>query len=166
VTLYDNERHILFLVPSLAILGSWVLSKVARRSGRHSVLATGVVLMAVLAGVSAIRQLHPYEYTYFNRFVGGLTGAQGRFDTDYWALSTRELLEQVPSTGTKGATVRVCMVVAAARIMAPPDSLWCQRPRRERTSRSAAPAGGSIGGGSPPRNSSPPPRVKTSSSAS
>jgi hypothetical protein len=28
--------------------------------------------------------LHPYQYLYFNRLVGGLEGASGRYDTDYW----------------------------------------------------------------------------------
>jgi hypothetical protein len=38
-------------------------------------------------------------------------------------LSTRELLEKVPRQPTRETTVRVCMVTAAARVMAPPDFL-------------------------------------------
>ena len=29
-------------------------------------------------------ELHPYEYLYYNRAVGGLQGASGRYATDYW----------------------------------------------------------------------------------
>jgi hypothetical protein len=30
-------------------------------------------------------RLHPHEYVYFNRFIGGLAGAVGNYDTDYYA---------------------------------------------------------------------------------
>lgn len=36
-------------------------------------------------------RLHPYEAVYFNRTVGGgLSGAHGRFETDYWGHSFKE----------------------------------------------------------------------------
>jgi hypothetical protein len=82
------------------------------------------------------------------------------------ALSMRELLKQVPSAGTRRAAVRVSIAVAAARVMAPPNSSWCARPRPRRTSRTAASAGDCIGAGWPQRNCSPPPRVKASLSVS
>ncbi|MBN2489800.1 MAG: hypothetical protein JXQ29_03000 [Planctomycetes bacterium] len=34
--------------------------------------------------------LHPLQYVYFNRLVGGLAGAAGRYDSDYWCASFRE----------------------------------------------------------------------------
>jgi hypothetical protein len=34
--------------------------------------------------------LHPYEYIYFNDLSGGLTNAEGRFETDYWGAAYRE----------------------------------------------------------------------------
>jgi hypothetical protein len=121
VRLYDNERHVLFLVPSLAILAGWVLSKIGRRSPALRLVAIGAVLGTVLLNLRTDWRLHPYEYTYFNTLVGGLRGAESRFATDYWALSTRELLEKVPSQPTRETTVRVCMVTAAAQVMAPPN---------------------------------------------
>jgi hypothetical protein len=120
VKLYDNERHVLFLVPSLAILSGWLLSRVAARSSALRAAAIGTVLLTVLLNVKASWHLHPYEYTYFNSFVGGLRGAEGLFATDYWGLGTRELLDKVPKPLKRETTVRVCMVTAAARVMAMP----------------------------------------------
>jgi hypothetical protein len=34
--------------------------------------------------------LHPNEYVYYNRFVGGIQGAYGRFEMDYWGNSLQE----------------------------------------------------------------------------
>ena len=121
VRLYDNERHVLFLVPSLAHPEPAGCCRRSPGDRQHCVfVATGAVLGAVLLNLRTDWRLHPYEYTYFNAFVGGLHGAEGRFATDYWGLSTRELLEKVPRHSTRETTVRVCMVTAAARVMAPP----------------------------------------------
>ncbi len=35
-------------------------------------------------------ELHPYEYTHFNRLSGGVSGARGRFMIDYWGLSFKQ----------------------------------------------------------------------------
>ena len=53
--------------------------------------------MAALAlpGIIAGIQLHPYEYIYYNSFIGGVPGAQGRFETDYWATSYRAAMNYV-----------------------------------------------------------------------
>ena len=60
--------------------------------------------------------LHPYEYTYFNRFAGGVAGARPRYMLDYWGLSltqaSRQLLRLIAErheTSPRGTwTVAVC----------------------------------------------------------
>jgi hypothetical protein len=37
--------------------------------------------------------LHPYEYTYYNTFVGGTGGAYRSYETDYWLTCYKESLE-------------------------------------------------------------------------
>ena len=40
--------------------------------------------------------LHPYQSVYFNHVLtGGLAGARGQFETDYWGASYREATEWV-----------------------------------------------------------------------
>jgi hypothetical protein len=36
-----------------------------------------------------LARLHPYEYVYYNQLVGGLPGANTRWETDYWADTVR-----------------------------------------------------------------------------
>ena len=38
---------------------------------------------------------HPYEYVYFNTFAGGIEGAYGQYEIDYYYHSTREATEWV-----------------------------------------------------------------------
>jgi hypothetical protein len=49
--------------------------------------------------------MHPYEYAYFNSFVGGPAGAQGQFELDYWCTSLRESMEYVNELASPGDIV-------------------------------------------------------------
>jgi hypothetical protein len=83
--LYDNFRQVFFILPPVFLLAGIVFEKV-KRTLWQSVLILLVCLPAILAGI----HLHPYEYIYYNRFVGGEAGAFRRFETDYWGTSYRQ----------------------------------------------------------------------------
>jgi len=93
---YDGVRHVLFVLPAMAILaGLGGVAVFEACTGRVRALVASAVLAGVLlTGVELVR-LHPYQTAYFNAFVGGLAGAEGRFDTDYWVSSYREAFEWV-----------------------------------------------------------------------
>jgi hypothetical protein len=40
-------------------------------------------------------RLHPYQYVYYNAFIGGPSGAYGRYEGEYWFTSTKHALEQL-----------------------------------------------------------------------
>ena len=40
--------------------------------------------------VAKMINLHPLEYLYYNSLVGGLKGAYGKYETDYWGLGFKE----------------------------------------------------------------------------
>lgn len=94
--LYDGLRHFLFLLPPLALLCGLVLRgwlSLLRQANRFARYAWALPALILVQGLFVAREysvLHPYEYVYFNSLVGGLAGAHGAFETDYWALSYRE----------------------------------------------------------------------------
>ncbi len=58
--------------------------------------AAGAAITAgLLWTVIQMYRLHPYEYCYFNILVGGLQGADGRYDVDVWRSAQREALEAI-----------------------------------------------------------------------
>ena len=65
------------------------------RLPRPATIGAALVLVAsLLVTVVDMVQLHPYQYVYFNRLVaGGLPGAVGQYDTDYWGASCKEGVE-------------------------------------------------------------------------
>jgi 4-amino-4-deoxy-L-arabinose transferase-like glycosyltransferase len=89
--LYNGIRHFVFILPPLAVLGGLAAAWIAQRLQRLGHLATAAGALAVVAGVASpvveMVRLHPYEYTYYNRLVGGAVGARPRYMLDYWGLS-------------------------------------------------------------------------------
>ena len=91
---YDGMRHVLFVLPLLAVLAALAFDfALERLRPRAAGLALGLGGVYLLYHLSILIRLHPYEYVYFNRLVGGLPGAYGRYETDYWGESYREAVE-------------------------------------------------------------------------
>jgi hypothetical protein len=94
---YDGMRHFLFVLPPLAVLaavGATGIVDLARGRPWRMVLWI-VVAAGLLSPVVSIVRLHPYQSTYFNVLVGGVRGAQDRYETDYWVASYREAMQWI-----------------------------------------------------------------------
>lgn len=92
---YNGLRHFLFVVPPLVILGAigadrLVCAAWERNKTLSSMIAAGLAAGIVWQGLTMTR-LHPYEYVAFNLVEGGVAGAQGRFELDYWGTSLGEV---------------------------------------------------------------------------
>ena len=99
---YDNFRQVLFILPPVFLMTGVALSKIKKPKWRITLIAL-VILPGVVDGI----RLHPYEYIYYNRFIGGVNGAQKRFELDYWATSYREAAEYVNSIAKPNSYVWV-----------------------------------------------------------
>jgi hypothetical protein len=94
--LYNGYRHLLFVVPFLAVLaGASAAGYLRSGLPRPATIGAGLLLAAsLLATLVDMVQLHPYQYVYFNRLLaGGLPVAAARYDTDYWGASCKEAVE-------------------------------------------------------------------------
>ncbi len=91
---FHGYRHFLFLVPvtSVAAALTWdrLLEIVAHRTRGMERWLAGALGAMVLAQTVIMASLFPDEYIYYNAFIGGVRGAAGRFETDYWGSSLRE----------------------------------------------------------------------------
>lgn len=113
--LYNAFRHLLFIVPPIAVLGglagAWIAFQL-ERFGRLAMAAGATVLIAGTASpVIDMVRMHPYEYTDFNHIVGGVQGARPLFMVDYWGLSLTQ-------------ASRDLLAYLANRHDAPPDGQW------------------------------------------
>lgn len=109
---YGGWRHALFSYPPMVAAAGWGLSalveKVENKFGNLKApvlnIASLAVLFVLLIGpIRFIISNHPYEYTYFNSFVGGTKNAFGNYELDYYYHSTREASEWLIANAEKPA---------------------------------------------------------------
>jgi hypothetical protein len=95
--LYDGERHFLFVVPIFVVIAAVTLVQAIRLLAARSRAAawggTIVVVAYCVRMVLAMVHVHPHEYLWFNKFVGGLPGALTHYDTDYYGNTYKEAFE-------------------------------------------------------------------------
>ncbi len=94
-TLYDGWRHSLFVFPSIVVIaafGTEILFQILNK--RVPQIVFGIVLIVFsFEPLIFIIKNHPVEYVYFNPAAGGVKGAFGKYETDYYMLSTRPAAE-------------------------------------------------------------------------
>jgi hypothetical protein len=118
--LYDNFRQILFILPGAFLIAGFMLEVFLNRL-RSNWMRVVLIVMLALPGIYSGLELHPYEYVYYNSFVGGTQGAAGRFEMDYWRTSYRELALQVNQLASKDASVFVSGLPYSFTLYARPD---------------------------------------------
>ncbi len=157
---YSGVRQMLFVVPGLAVLaavgGRWLIARLARSrrfgSGPYLSAAYAVAVLAlVLPSVDQAR-LFPFGYTYFNE-VATLRPIDGRWATDYWQASYRELAESIGPAGAIACPNRygVDQAGLAAQRFPAPDPPGCTRPTMTPflAERSGSDASGGVGPAAP-----------------
>ncbi|NLA49972.1 MAG: hypothetical protein GX876_10990 [Bacteroidales bacterium] len=92
---YSSWRQFLFLYPPLVLIAASGLNYLfdaipVKYSGW---LITVLILLMSFHPVRYMVKNHPYEYIYFNQIVGGLKGAYGNYETDYYYVSQTEASE-------------------------------------------------------------------------
>lgn len=95
--IYDCMRHFLFVLPPIAAAAGIVADKLIDHT--RGIVARGAVVTALVAGIGSqiaiMVQLHPHEYVYYNELVGGVKGAEDKFELDYWGNSYAEAVHEL-----------------------------------------------------------------------
>jgi len=89
--LYGAWRHLIFIYPCLIILAALGYNDLWQRIksilGRS--LFTAIFLLLIIHPVKFMIAAHPYYYLYYNQLTGGLKGAYGKYETDYYYHTMR-----------------------------------------------------------------------------
>jgi len=89
--LYDTMRHFFFVYPSIIILAGLTFNYFLNSFSKNAKYIV-VVVMALLVFLPARFMLanHPNESVYFNELEGGIKGAYGNYETDYYMNSVKQ----------------------------------------------------------------------------
>lgn len=115
---FTGMRHFMFVLPPLAVLAGIGFDAVLDALSPLRWLATtaACTLAMVFAwNVSVLVRLHPYEYMFYNALVGGLQGAERRYEMDDWVNMMPEAVHALEDylglakeTSQRVYTVGVC----------------------------------------------------------
>jgi len=118
---FDGVRHFIeYAIPLGALAGigaaagvTWlkdVGGKIVKSPGYLRVAAASVIVAAPFATwFYTMAAMHPYEISYFNFLVGGLPGAQKRWNDagDYWGSSCRQGIKWLNENAERNAAIAV-----------------------------------------------------------
>ena len=128
---YNGARHLLFVIPFLAIAAAYGATSLARLNllGKGA----GAALVSIYAAVSLYNffTLYPYQYSAYNMLAGGLTGAQGRYYVDVWRSAHREALRHIPPA-MDGSPIPVFSCGSVLNYADMPDLRPARRPQDAR----------------------------------
>jgi hypothetical protein len=92
--IYNGLRQVLFVVPSLILLAVYgLLRALTFLYQKRQRLLFGILVLLTIGNFAWVAQemlaLRPYEYVYFSPLVGGVQGAYGQYEIDYWNTCQR-----------------------------------------------------------------------------
>ena len=102
--LYDGWRHLLFAYPGLIILATLCWTEFDLRlqqAGKPAIRYAVWVLLGLMMLEPAIfiARNAAFPYVYFNPMAGGMQGAHGQFEAEYWGVSIRQAVERMKAEG-------------------------------------------------------------------
>ena len=105
-TLYSNFRQFFFVTPPLFIFAGYSIQWLTDNI-KKSWFLFPLYGLIFLPGVYQLIHLHPYQYLYYNSFIGGVSGAAGKYELDYWNLAYKEAMGYVNEEVPEGSRILV-----------------------------------------------------------
>jgi len=103
---FDGMRHFLFMIPPLFIFTGFAFELIFEKINRTWINAA-LALVLLAPGIVSIIQLHPYEYTYYNSFIGGTGGVFRHYETDYWLTCYKQAVQEFDRLETEPVNLYV-----------------------------------------------------------
>lgn len=93
---YGGWRQMLFVFPPLVVLsaiGLWSVFRKLQKRKSWMAVALGLFVLSLAYPAYYSVSNFPYQYTYFNVLQGGMNGAYGKYELDYYFTSFQEAYE-------------------------------------------------------------------------
>jgi hypothetical protein len=84
---------------------------------------TALISIILIWLIYPIITYHPYQLSYFNELVGGIRGAYGKYDMDYWGISQKQAVDWINHNALPNSVVSIVMSADTAAKYLRPDLL-------------------------------------------
>ncbi|MFT3895701.1 MAG: hypothetical protein QM730_29115 [Anaerolineales bacterium] len=104
--MYDGGRHFMFILPPIFIVSGFAFELLLSKISPYWLRAV-ILVLVLLPGMLGIAKLHPYEYAYYNSFVGGTDKVFRTYETEYWLTCYKQAVEELNQQETTPANLYV-----------------------------------------------------------
>jgi hypothetical protein len=101
---YDNFRQFLFITPALFVIAGLGFQSLYQRL-KPTFLRGALTVLVLFPGLIGIFKYHPYEYAYYNLYMGRMGAVYQTYEFDYWCTSLREAIGFLNKTAPPNSTV-------------------------------------------------------------
>jgi hypothetical protein len=104
----NGYRHFLFLLPFVTLVAAYPIGRLLE--SRLFIVRVAALAVAAAGSVTAavsMYQLFPYQYSFYNKLVGGIQGADGKYEIDVWRSALREALRKFSVMADTNDVVRI-----------------------------------------------------------
>lgn len=121
----DGVRHFLEIVYPLCLIAGIgameIYNLIIKKNPRPRL--TGIVFGTVISFSLLVNivKSHPYQTSFFNTVAGGIKGAWGKFDIDFWGTPQKEAMLWLNKNASNGSYIHVVMAQSSAAVYLRPD---------------------------------------------
>ncbi len=92
---YGGWRHLNFVYPTMVVFAVLGLEAVFLKvkGWKQQLIPATVILLLLINPARHMIKNYPHHYVYYNEIIGGMKGAYGEYETDYYFHSFREAAE-------------------------------------------------------------------------
>jgi len=112
VNLYDELRHIMFLVPLILISTYSIIYLFSKK------ITLYIGILSITIFLIQNFNMYPYQYTWFNLF-GNFVNINNNFELDYWGVSGRNIAKKINTNTEINKINDKCIYVSPKHIVEP-----------------------------------------------
>ncbi|MBU6341508.1 MAG: tetratricopeptide repeat protein [Bacteroidetes bacterium] len=113
--IHDGWRHLTFAYPPIALAAGLFWNELTQLFQGKKPLQYAVMAamgLSIIDAAAFIGMNPQYPYVYFNPMAGGIKGAFGKYETDYWGISTRQGIEWLEKQGILRPDMQETVIIA------------------------------------------------------
>lgn len=117
VSAIDGMRHfmeIIYPLSALAGIGFYSIFDYLRKITKIKYLGLVIFTFMVVILIYNLIKFHPYQTSFYNALAGGVGGAEGKFDIDFWGASQKDAMLWLNKNVQYGSFIHVVMAQSSA----------------------------------------------------
>ena len=115
----DGVRHFMEVLAPLSVFAAIGLNFLIKRINRNLSYLIGIFIFAFI--IFILVRFHPYQTSFFNSLAGGIQGAQGKFDIDFWGTPQKAAVLWLNENAPRNSSVYIIMAQSTASVYLRPD---------------------------------------------